>query len=203
MASDRHSLVSRLRALDEAAALAQGRLPDEAVDAAARVSRLAEGRLAVSGDATVVALAGATGSGKSSTFNALLGAELSQPGVRRPTTSHALAAAVGADGAEELLDWLDVRRRHRVDRVPGADLSSLVLLDLPDHDSTTEAHRSEVDRLVELVDVLVWVVDPQKYADAALHDDYLKPLARHAEVMLVLLNQIDKLPAADRKPAVA
>ncbi|MFX4271544.1 GTPase [Propionibacteriaceae bacterium Y1685] len=203
MAADRHSLVARLRALAEAAESARGRLSDDAVDAAVKVSKQAEGRLAVSGDATVVALAGATGSGKSSTFNAVLGADLSQPGVRRPTTSQALAATVGSDAAEELLDWLDVRRRHQLASVPGKeDLASLVLLDLPDHDSTTEAHRTEVDRLVELVDVLVWVVDPQKYADAALHDNYLKPLARHAEVMLVLLNQIDKLPAADRKPAV-
>ena len=35
----------------------------------------------------------------------------------------------------------------------------------------------EVDRLVQLVDMLIWVVDPQKYADAALHDRYLIPLA--------------------------
>ena len=37
------------------------------------------------------------------------------------------------------------------------------------------AHRLEVDRLVALVDVLVWVLDPQKYADAAIHDRYLRP----------------------------
>ena len=36
-----------------------------------------------------MALAGATGSGKSSLFNALLGEEVSAPGVRRPTTGTA------------------------------------------------------------------------------------------------------------------
>ena len=41
--------------------------------------------------------------------------------------------------------------------------------------------------------MLVWVVDPQKYADATLHNDYLKPLADHAGVMLVVLNQADRL----------
>ena len=55
-----------------------------------------------------------------------------------------------------------------------------MLLDLPDHDSTVAAHRLEVDRLVALVDVLVWVLDPQKYADAAIHERYLRPLARTA-----------------------
>ena len=59
-----------------------------------------------------------------------------------------------------------------------------MLLDLPDHDSTEVAHHVEVDRLVKLADLLVWVLDPQKYADAAIHERYLRPLAiaprRHA-----------------------
>jgi hypothetical protein len=57
-------------------------------------------------------------------------------------------------------------------------------------------HRLEVDRLVGLVDVLVWVLDPEKYADAAVHDRYLVPLAGHAGVLLVVLNQVDRLDAA-------
>ena len=68
-----------------------------------------------------------------------------------------------------------------------------MLLDLPDHDSTALGHRLEVDRLVKLVDLLVWVVDPQKYADEALHTGYLRPLVGHDDVMLVVLNQIDRL----------
>jgi len=78
----------------------------------------------------------------------------------------------------------------------GDGLAGLVLLDLPDVDSVAREHRLAADRLVELVDVLVWVVDPQKYADAALHDSYLAPLAGHAGVMAVVLNQVDRLPPA-------
>jgi hypothetical protein len=72
-------------------------------------------------------------------------------------------------------------------------------LDLPDHDSTHRAHRLEVDRLVKLVDLLVWVVDPQKYADAVLHDDYLRPLAALAPVTLVALNHVDELDTDARE----
>ncbi|WP_246227212.1 ABC transporter [Propioniciclava coleopterorum] len=79
----------------------------------------------------------------------------------------------------------------------------LVLLDLPDHDSTETSHRVTVDRLVKLVDMLVWVVDPQKYADGALHDGYLKPLAGHASVMAVALNQADRLGPEQRRAALA
>jgi GTP-binding protein EngB required for normal cell division len=197
---DTANLVQRVRSLAEAADLCQERVDDDAVGEARRVVEQADRRLAVSGDATVVALAGATGSGKSSLFNALSGTELATVGVRRPTTSSALACSWGQVSAEELLDWLAVPRRHAVEKDPemAAALDGLVLLDLPDHDSTAVAHRMEVDRLVQLVDVLVWVVDPQKYADAALHDRYLKPLADHADVMMVVLNQVDLLTPAQR-----
>src|SRR5439155_690280 len=63
--------------------------------------------------------------------------------------------------------------------------------------------RLEVDRLVELVDLLVWVLDPQKYADAAVHDRYLRPLAEYAGVMLVVLNQVDRLDEAGRAACLA
>ena len=48
------------------------------------------------------------GSGKSSTFNALTGLDLSSVGVRRPTTSWATACVWGQEGAEELLEWLGI-----------------------------------------------------------------------------------------------
>ena len=93
-----------------------------------------------------------------------------------------------------MLDWLEIGRRHRV---PGNDLRGLVLLDLPDFDSVEVAHRLEVDRIVELADLLLWVVEPQKYADAALHDGYLRRLATHGDAMALVLNQADLLGAKE------
>jgi GTP-binding protein EngB required for normal cell division len=201
-------VTDRIDGLEEAARSARGRLPDPLVDEAVAVARRAGERLRLSGDHTVVALAGATGSGKSSMFNALTGMELSATGVRRPTTSWTMACAWGADGAEEMLGWLGVPQRHQVlhdsmldEPRPDDDLDGLVLLDLPDHDSTEVAHHVEVDRLVKLADLLVWVLDPQKYADAAIHDRYLRPLASHRDIMLVALNHIDEVPT-DRRPTM-
>ena len=194
-------LVDHLRALSEAVELCEGRVDLAVLDDARRVVDQADRRLAISGSATVVALAGATGSGKSSIFNVLSGTTLATVGVRRPTTAHAMACSWGQDSAEDLLDWLQIPRRHALeaDSSMAAALDGLVLLDLPDHDSTEVDHRMEVDRLVQLVDMLVWVVDPQKYADAAIHDRYLKPLAQHADVMLIILNQVDKLSMSQRE----
>ena len=187
-------LTDRLAALREAIEVADGRLEVPEVGRARTLLAKAGAREAL-GDATVVALAGATGSGKSTLFNALSGSDVSSPGVRRPTTGVAHATVwPRSDGSppDRLLDWLEVPRRH-VHTDPDPALQGLVLLDLPDHDSTRLENRLEVDRLVELVDVLVWVMDPQKYADAAVHDRYLAPHAGHAGVLLVALNQVDRL----------
>jgi GTP-binding protein EngB required for normal cell division len=194
-------LVDHLRALTEAVELCEGRVDSAALDEVRRVVDQADRRLAISGSATVVALAGATGSGKSSIFNALSGTTLATVGVRRPTTAHAMASSWGDESAEELLDWLQIPRRHALETDPtmAAALDGLVLLDLPDHDSTELDHRMEVDRLVQLVDMLIWVVDPQKYADAAIHDRYLRPLAQHSDVMMIILNQVDKLSMSQRE----
>jgi GTP-binding protein EngB required for normal cell division len=194
-------LVDHLRALTEAVELCEGRVDPDPLAEAKRVVDQADRRLAMSGSATVVALAGATGSGKSSMFNALSGTTLATVGIRRPTTAHAMASSWGDESAEDLLDWLQIPRRHALETDPTMDaaLDGLVLLDIPDHDSTELDHRMEVDRLVQLVDMLIWVVDPQKYADAAIHDRYLKPLAQHADVMMIILNQVDRLTASQRE----
>ncbi|MBL0747147.1 YfjP family GTPase [Nocardioides baculatus] len=200
---------ARVDGLERAAAGARGRVDDAIVDDAAAVAARAASRLRLSADHTVVALAGATGSGKSSTFNALSGLELSAVGVRRPTTSWATACVWGKEGAEELLEWLGIPARHQVTRDSmlsaadeDAELRGVVLLDLPDHDSTEVSHHLEVDRLVQLADMLVWVLDPQKYADAAIHERFLRPLAGHRDVMLVVLNHIDTVPENRRASMV-
>ncbi len=146
-----------------------------------------------------MALAGGTGSGKSTLFNALSGATFSPPGVTRPMTRHVHACVWGMQGAAPLLDWLGVQRRHRYARASvldsgESDLDGLILLDLPDHDSVVTASMAAVDRLSKLADMVIWVLDPQKYADAAVHNRYLIPLAGHAGVFTVVLNQIDVLP---------
>jgi energy-coupling factor transporter ATP-binding protein EcfA2 len=193
-------LPARLAALEIAVEQADGRVEDAVVAEAREVLARADERMRLS-DHTVVALAGPTGSGKSSIFNVLAGLYLSPAGVRRPTTGTTFACVWGTDSAGPLLDWLDVPRRHAresvLDLEPQSDLDGLVLLDLPDHDSTEAGHRVEVDRLVQMVDLFVWVMDPQKYADAALHDRYLRPLAGHADVTVVVLNQVDRLGSRD------
>ncbi|MFI0896802.1 ATP-binding protein [Streptomyces sp. NPDC020983] len=273
-------LGERVDALGELLGLSRARIsPDALAETGELLERVAE-RRRLSHEHTVVALAGATGSGKSSLFNALAGLPLSATGLRRPTTARPVSCAWHPERAAGLLDRLGIApqdryaRRARIpapagacdrpgggaatgtggaepgtdarpeaatedtdaaaasgaggyggaDGIPVGDgdfpfgtgdlaagtdrpadrsgeaaeaatsLDGLVLIDLPDHDSAAPGHRAQVDRLLELVDVVVWVLDPEKYADAALHERYLRPLAGHADVTVLVLNQVDRLP---------
>ncbi|MFD5947232.1 GTPase [Streptomyces collinus] len=191
------SLRSRLEALRELVGLSRTRLDSRTLSGAGRVLDEAAARRRLSGQHTVIAIAGATGSGKSQLFNALAGVTISETGVRRPTTAAPIACS-WSDGAAGLIERLGIPPRLRRRPLPTGDgespLRGLVLVDLPDHDSAAVQHRRHVDRILGLVDAVIWVVDPEKYADAVLHERYLRPMAAHAEVMFVVLNQVDRLP---------
>lgn len=197
--------VDRIRqVLDECRAEVPAGLAIPARDSLEQVAE----RLALGVNHTVVAFFGGTGSGKSSLFNALTHLDFADVGARRPTTSQAAACTWG-DDATALLTFLGVdpqrriRRESALDGSDEDDLAGLVLLDVPDYDSVTTAHALQVDRLVPLADILVWVLDPQKYADAALHDGYLRQLGARAEDMLILVNQMDTVPAQDQERLLA
>ncbi|WP_336249059.1 GTPase [Stomatohabitans albus] len=161
-------------------------------DAVAVVDQ-AKRRLGLSQAHTVVALAGTTGSGKSTLFNAIVGHEVATPGMKRPTTGEPLAVVFGGlDEAGPLLDALAISNRHYLEYSPEA-LMGLVLVDLPDFDSFALSNRAQAERLIGAVDAIIWVTDPQKYADASLHQDFLQPMRGHAAVLDVLLNQCDRL----------
>lgn len=197
-------LTDRLEGLDDARSLGEGRISAEVIERAGRVAAAAGQRRALSSEHTVVGFFGATGSGKSTLFNAVIEEEIARSAATRPTTSEPLAVVWGRENSEPLLDWLGVTQRHykpegevlySTERNAKNDNpSGLILLDLPDFDSTELRNREIAQRMAGQVDVLVWVMDPQKYADASVHLDFIRPLAGHGSVMLAVLNQIDRLP---------
>jgi GTP-binding protein EngB required for normal cell division len=210
--AERAGLSARLNALSRLVQIGSARrgpdgFSDDLLDEAEALLTRAGERLMLSAEHTVVALAGGTGSGKSSLFNRLSGAEFSTVGVTRPVTSEAHACVWGVSGSGPLLEWLGVPRRYRYARSSALDsgepgLNGLVLLDMPDHDSVMGHATGLVDRLVGVSDLMIWVLDPQKYADRAVHRRFLVPLAGHSEVVAVVLNQADLLSAAQVEDCV-
>ncbi|MDI1461748.1 hypothetical protein QEZ54_12260 [Catellatospora sp. KI3] len=198
------SVGTRLDRLQQFVDLASEHLPDEPALAYARaVAERSADRLRLPTAFTTIALAGTTGSGKSSMFNAFTTIDRSPAGILRPTTSEPYACVWGSlSQADELLDWLGVSARRRFTRESALDandevgLRGMILLDLPDVDSMEPRHRVEVDRLLHLVDVVVWICDPQKYADQLVHEGYLRQLASQRSGLVVALNQTDRLQPA-------
>ncbi|MBS4940347.1 MAG: 50S ribosome-binding GTPase [Rothia mucilaginosa] len=237
--------------LKDAISYGEGRVPETVLlDAAETLERLSQ-RRELSTEHTVIGFFGATGSGKSTLFNAIAGQNIALSAPTRPTTSTVQAAIWEAEGSEELLDWLGINKRvypqtqalaaegeategneaggnnksaggvaapnavtepapglfNRIRRAVGGRgemrtrTGGLILLDMPDFDSVTTTNRDLAARMMRYVDVLVWVVDPQKYADAVIHRDFMVPLAASGAQALCVLNQADKLAPAE-VPAV-
>jgi hypothetical protein len=191
-------VVSVIDALDLVVALADGQIHPEDLDRARRGARLARERRGHLGGTLVLALLGGTGSGKSSLLNALAGERVAAVSPVRPHTTRPLAwVPRGAEPAlDRLLDRLEVEERVAQDRFPG-----IALLDLTDVDSVASAHRAGVEALLPEVDGVIWVVDPVKYHDPVLHDEFIAPLADSADQFVFVLNQIDRL-AGDEVEAV-
>ncbi len=187
-------VVSALDMLDLAIGRAGGIVSDAEIKAATDLAARVRERRGFLGDTLVIALAGGTGSGKSSLLNAIAGRRIAETGVLRPTTERALAwlPTDPEPGLVELLDRLEIDARYEQDVLP-----KLAIIDLPDHDSIVLQHQQIVGRLLPEVDAIVWVFDPQKYRDPLIHEEYISRLLEYQEQFLFVLNQIDLLGQHD------
>ena len=153
-------------------------------------------RMGFPGDAYVLAFVGGTGVGKSSLLNALAGETVSPASVRRPTTSVPVAwvPATERTTLQPLLEWLGV---DEVREHGATDLGPVAILDLPDMDSVASEHRARVEAILPRVDAVAWVTDPEKYHDAALHDDFLRAWVGRLARQVVIVNKADRLGPDD------
>jgi hypothetical protein len=174
-------------------AVAAARTLGMSTDAADQALELTRRRLGYPGDTYVLALVGGTGVGKSSLLNQLAGSPISPVSAERPTTADPLAwiPATGRTELAPLLDWLGVERVHEHVGAPGA----VAVLDLPDLDSIVAEHREKVEEILPKVDAVAWITDPEKYADAVLHDEFLVHWLPSLDRQVLVVNKSDRLTA--------
>jgi hypothetical protein len=157
-------------------------------------------RSATLGSTLLVALAGGTGTGKSSLLNAIAGETVATVSRLRPHTERALAWIPEDAGSEieRVLVDLGVDQIRRQAALPG-----IALIDLPDMDSIAPEHTAEVVRHLAAVDAIVWVLDPEKYHDFGLCKEFLAPMSAYADQAAFVLNKIDQIAEGDRPDLLA
>jgi len=157
-------------------------------------------RLRESGSPVLVALVGSTGAGKSTLVNSLVGKQVSNTGIRRPTTNSPVLASHPGE-----VDWFAEnvflptlpRVRQQGLAMPGRDgllvLASsegmpkgVALLDTPDIDSVVQAHRAFAHQFLDASDLWLFMTTATRYADAAVWELLQHARERGASLGIVL-----------------
>lgn len=136
-----------------------------------------------------VAFMGGTGVGKSSLLNRLAGKAIARVGVERPTSKEVTLYHHQSLHLNDLPPQLPLDKirlaQHDDDRQ-----QQLLWIDMPDFDSTEQKNQHLVLEWLPFIDVLIYVVSPERYRDNKAWQMLLSEGARHA--WLFVLNQWDK-----------
>jgi energy-coupling factor transporter ATP-binding protein EcfA2 len=148
----------------------------------------------------LVALVGSTGAGKSTLVNSIVGSQVSQTGVRRPTTNSPVLACHPDDMhwfAENMfLPTLPRVRQEGLAR-PGRDgllvlaasenmARGYALLDTPDIDSVAHSHREFAYKFLDAADLWLFMTSSSRYADAPVWEVLQHARERGAALGVVL-----------------
>ncbi|MCL1692285.1 MAG: 50S ribosome-binding GTPase [Actinomycetia bacterium] len=192
-------LTPALDLLDLAIASSDGLASDADRDDAATLAAAARRRRDYLSGTIVVAIAGGTGSGKSSLLNALAGREVVSTSALRPHTDEPLAWIPANDPViSSMMEAVGIEAIVEYDGGFG-----LAIVDLPDLDSVNHDHRSLVEETLPLVDAVIWMFDPIKYHDPSIHGEFLAEMIEYEPVFIFALNKIDLLDEAEAEAVEA
>ncbi|WP_262965874.1 GTPase [Methylobacter psychrophilus] len=137
----------------------------------------------------IVAFMGGTGVGKSSLLNRLAGQAIAKAGIERPTSREVTLfhhRNIAIQNFPEQLPLATIRVAQHDDETK----KNIVWIDMPDFDSTEHSNKALVLQWLPHIDVLVYVVSPERYRDEKAWRLLLAEGARHA--WLFVLNQWDR-----------
>jgi energy-coupling factor transporter ATP-binding protein EcfA2 len=161
----------------------------------------------------LVALVGSTGAGKSTLVNSIVGTQVSQTGVRRPTTNSPVLACHPDDihwFAENMFLPTMPRVRQEGLARPGRDgllvlaaspgmTKGIALLDTPDIDSVVRAHYDFAYQFLDASDIWLFMTSASRYADAPVWELLQHARERGAALGVVL----SRVPPRHRTELVA
>ncbi len=136
----------------------------------------------------VVAFMGGTGVGKSTLLNRLAAKNIAKAGVVRPTsrevTLYHHESVVLRHFPEQSLNQINISTHHDLGN------KNVVWIDMPDFDSTEQTNKHLVLHWLPYIDVLIYVVSPERYKDEKAWRLLLAEGTRHA--WLFAFNQWDR-----------
>ncbi|MGR8933143.1 MAG: GTPase [Gammaproteobacteria bacterium] len=137
----------------------------------------------------IVAFFGGTGVGKSSLLNRLAGAPVAKAGVERPTSKEVTLYHHRSVSIEHLPAGLPIEKTKLAHHDDDAQ-RSIVWIDMPDFDSTEHGNKRLVLQWLPHIDILIYVVSPERYRDSKAWRILQAEGGRHA--WLFVLNQWDR-----------
>jgi predicted GTPase len=137
----------------------------------------------------IVAFMGGTGVGKSSLLNRLAGKAIAKAGIERPTSREVTLFHHQDVAIHHLPEKLPIEKIRTAQHDDGAK-KNIVWIDMPDFDSTEQSNKLLVFEWLPHIDVLIYVVSPERYRDEKAWRLLLSEGNRHA--WLFVLNQWDR-----------
>ena len=137
----------------------------------------------------IVAFMGGTGVGKSTLLNRLAGSEIARAGVERPTSKEVTLFHHVSISIQNLPDNFPLEK-IKIAQHNDAAKKAIVWIDMPDFDSTERSNQALVLQWLPHIDVLIYVVSPERYKDEKAWRVLLAEGAKHA--WLFVLNQWDR-----------
>lgn len=176
-------------------AVAEGRISQQQVQALLAIDRRSPEQLFANDAAEaiqrplIVAFMGGTGVGKSSLLNRLAGQAIARAGVERPTSREVTLYHHQSLAVNQLPDGLPLDS-IKISQHDDMANSHVVWIDMPDFDSVELANKRLVLEWLPHIDVLLYVVSPERYRDNKAWQLLLAEGAKHA--WLFVMNQWDR-----------
>jgi len=137
----------------------------------------------------IVAFMGGSGVGKSTLLNRLAGKPIARTGIERPTSREVTLFHHHSVAIQQLPEQLPITQIKIAQHDEEAK-KNIIWIDMPDFDSTEQSNKQLVLQWLPHIDVLIYVVSPERYRDEKAWQLLLAEGARHA--WLFVLNQWDR-----------
>ena len=144
-----------------------------------------------------VGILGGTGVGKSTIINALANDQISSVSDRRPHTDLVIVYRHKESSLPPDIPGDYIREPHNVHE--NDLIAGLIIYDFPDFDSIVKEHAEKVLALLEFLDIAIWVVSPEKYADLEFYK-VLSQTSKHQDNFIFVMNKIDTIKAPGSDP---